>query len=234
MKRLTFLAIAATLFAFGCKKEDVVKPDRGRSYVHILGALEADTFNITIDYYNSNDVVINDFYHHRNFPMQGYADLEAGGTPDEFGNGKMYVTLSSQPFANLAPDTVMTPKTLVLERDARSTICFVDSFGTKTIVKYDDVLPTADATNSQVRFINLRSQIASASLTSTDAAANIGGVNFLSASAFGPVAAGFHTFEVKDGSGNVLTSATVNVSPYTTYTFYVSGTSGPQLNYFAH
>ncbi|MEY3443867.1 MAG: hypothetical protein RLZZ519_2148, partial [Bacteroidota bacterium] len=82
MRRLFALTLIATaLLAVGCKEDDPTNPERSRSYLHIVDAVAADTFNLTFDYYNVNDVVIKDFVFQRNFPIVGYADMEAGGAP---------------------------------------------------------------------------------------------------------------------------------------------------------
>ena len=234
MKRLTLLSAILMLFAFGCKEKDPIVPDRGRSLVHILGGMEEDSIRVTFDYFNADDVVIDNFYHHRNFPMVGYADLEAGGIPDEFGNGKLYLSLSRKPFANIAADTIMQAREFVLAKDARTTVCFVDSFGSGTYVKFDDAPGATDANNSQVRFINLASSLSTATLTTTTNAVNIGGVGFMTASPFVSMPSGWHDFELKNASGAVLQTVTFNVSPYSTFTFYVSGTNTIGLERFTH
>ncbi len=234
MKRLPLIALAALLFASGCKEKDPVKPDRGRSYLHILGAVDADSLRVTLDYYNASDVVINDFYYHRNFPIRGYADLEAGGTPDEFGNGKLLVSLSAQPFANVTEDTVMAPRAIELVRDEKSTICFVDSFGTNILLKFKDTPAVPDADFAQVRFLNLSSAQPTATLTTDGGAFNIGGIPFMSDSDFMAVPDGQYNVEVRDASGITLQTLPIFINGYTTYTFYVSGSGTPALNYFTH
>ena len=222
------------LLFFGCKEEEPVQPDRGRSYLHLLGAVEADSFRVTLDYWNADDVVINDYNYLRNFPLRGYADLEAGGTPDEFGNGKLYVTLSKQIFANVTPDTLMDPKELVLNRDEKATLCLVDSFGEYTILKIKDELGQPDADNAQIRFINLSSAHATASLTTDNADFTIGSVPFMQASPFQAVADGQYNLEVRDANGTVVQSLPLFVNGYTSYTFFVSGTTSQRLAYFTH
>lgn len=234
MKRLPIIALAAILFAFGCKEKDPVKPDRGRSYLHVLGAVESDSLRVTLDYYNATDVVIDNFFYHRNFPIRGYADLEAGGTPDEFGNGELRVSLSAQPFANVAPDTLMAPRAIELIRDEKSTICFVDSFGTPILVKYKDTYGAADADNAMIRFLNLSSAQPSATLTTDSGGFSITGIPFLGNSEFVPVPDGQYNVEVRDAGGVVVQTLPIFINGYTTYTFYVSGAGTPALQYFTH
>lgn len=235
MNRILLMALAFTLLSLGCKKEeDVVKPDRGRSYVHLLGAVNTDTFDVGIDYYNSRDLVIEDFYYHRNFPMVGYADMEAAGIPDSFGNGKLFFSLSRQPFANQSRDTIMQPRSVVFDRDAKATICFADSFGTKILVKYNDLLPAIDTANAMIRFLNLSAPVTSAELSTSDGAANFAGVAFAGESPFQAVAPGLRTFEVRDGNGSLVTTLDVDVNPSLVYTFYLSGSSNKQLRFFLH
>lgn len=234
MKRLPIIALAALLFTFGCKEKDPVKPDRGRSFLHILGAVDSDSMRVTLDYYNANDVVIDDFYYHRNFPIRGYADLEAGGKPDEFGNGKLLVSLNTQPFANIVEDTLMAPRAIELVRDEKATICFVDSFGTPILLKVKDTPGLADADNAQVRFMNLSSAQGAVSLTTSGGAFNISGITFLGNSEFQAVPDGQYDVQVRDAGGNVIATLPLFINGYTTYTFYVSGTGTPVLQYYIH
>jgi hypothetical protein len=234
MKLLSIIALAALLFTFGCKEKDPVKPDRGRSFLHILGAVDEDSTRVTLDYYNANDVVIDDFFYHRNFPIRGYADLEAGGAPDEFGNGKLFVSLNKQPFANIVEDTLMVPRAIELVRDEKATICFVDSFGTTVLLKLKDTPAVPDADFAQVRFLNLSSANATASLTTSGGLFNIGGIPFMGNSDFMAVPDGQVDVEVRDAGGNVLATLPIFINGYTTYTFYVSGTATPELQYFTH
>jgi hypothetical protein len=234
MKRLSFIALAALLLTAGCKEDVTVKPDRGRSFLHILGAVEADSMRVTLDYFNANNVVIDDFYYHRNFPIRGYADLEAGGKPDEFGNGKLLISLSSQPLANVAPDTAMAPRAIELVRDEKATICFVDSMGTTVLLKIKDTYNAPDADFAQVRFVNLSSAQPTASLTTDNGAFSIGGIPFMGNSEFMAVEDGLYNVEVRDAGGAVLQTLPLFINGYTTYTFYVSGRGTPELQYFAH
>ena len=230
MRRLLIFALfATTLLAVGCKKDEPVAPDRPRTFLHILSAVPADTFDLTLDYYNSDDVVIKDFVFGRNFPIVGYADLEASGTPDEFGNGKLYSMLSYQPFLNAPADTLMAPKTLVLETDDKSTICFGDSMGTITYLKVKDSYSFPDGTQAAIRFINLSNGNATASLTEVNSGISIPNVNHWSASDFVNFQDGQYELQFTDANGTAHGSINMWIGGGTAYTFYAVGNT---LGYF--
>lgn len=230
MRRLLIFALfATTLLAAGCKKDDPVAPDRPRTFLHVLSAIQADTFDLTLDYFNADDVVIKDFVFGRNFPIVGYADLEASGTPDEFGNGKLFSMLSSQPFLNVAADTLMSPKAIVLEADEKSTICYGDSLGTITYLKLKDTYSFPDDVTTSVRFINLSNANATASLGELNGAISIPNVNHWSASDFVNFSHGQYELQFIDANGAPGASINMWLSGNTAYTFYAVGNT---LGYF--
>jgi hypothetical protein len=152
MKRsIVFALIATALLAIGCKKEDPTPPVKDRTLLHIVSLVSSDTFDLTFDYFNADDVVIDDFVFLRNFPIIGYADLEAGGTPDEFGNGKLYLSASRQRFIDVKPDTLMPPRNIVLTKDEKSTICLGDSAGKLRFLKIKDEFSFPHDTITELR-----------------------------------------------------------------------------------
>lgn len=228
------LLLATTVLGTGCKEEGPVPVDRQRSYLHILGGAAVDTFDITFDYYNADNVVIKNFYYQRNFPIQGYADLQATRQPDEFGNGKMWMLAQRQPFANVAPDTILGPEELFLTPDEQATLCFADSMGTLVTLKIADNVSFPNDTTAMVRFINLGPETGSAGLTTVDGSLNNMGVGFLQYTDFLPVNRGSRTFEVRDSANAVVSSAGYWLYGRKAYTFYLSGNGSGNLDYFVH
>ncbi len=229
------LLLLATSVLTSCNNdEDPVPVDRQRSYLHILGAADVDTFNITFDYFNTADVVIKDFYYRRNWPIQGYADLQAGGTPDEFGNNKLFVVGTRSSFVNVPIDTVMQPTDIVLAPDEQSTLCIADSMGTLVTLKIVDNISFPNDTSALVRFINLAPEQASAGLSSTDGSFIQSGVGFLQHTDFQPVPTGASVFEVSDTSGTVTSSLIYDLRPGKAYSIYLSGNGNGILDYFVH
>lgn len=232
MRRLFALTlIATTLLAVGCKKDDPTNPDRSRTYLHIVDAVIADTFNLTFDYYNVNDVVIKDFVFHRNFPIVGYADMEAGGTPDEFGNGKLYLTASRQPFLDVAPDTIMAPREVELVKDEKSTIVLADSANSVRFLKIKDEFTFATDTTAGIRFINVSNLHPTATLASADGAIAIPNVAFWDNSDFAYFPHGQYDIELRDSNGGVMMTISLWLSGKTAYSFFVAGNT---LGYFIH
>jgi hypothetical protein len=232
MRRSIALALfAAALLAVGCKKDDPTVEDKGRTFLHVVSAVPNDTFNITFDYWNADDVVIKDFVYRRNFPIVGYADMEAGGTPDEFGNGKLYLSASRQPFIDIAPDTLMPPRDILLTKDEKSTICIADSAGSMRFLKIKDEFDFATDTTTAIRFINLSNTQVTASLASADGSINIANVAFWNSSTYSNAPHGQYTVELRDGSGTVLSSVSLWLGGRTAYSFFAVGNS---LDYFIH
>ncbi|MEM7039488.1 MAG: hypothetical protein AAF570_21115 [Bacteroidota bacterium] len=231
MRRYSVFLLALLLIV-GCKEDPPETPDRGRTFLHLLSGAEVDTFDVTFDYFNADDQVIKDFHWMRNFPISGYADMEAGGEPDEFDNGKLFMTITRQPFANLPADTVMMPMDLILERDQEATMCIVDSFGEITLLKFVDEYSTSPGM-ANVRFINLASGQPVAGLTTASGDLNISNVSFMEASAWTTVPAGVQMVELRDTSGTAVVSQNLWLNSSGVYTFYVSGSS-PSLDHFIH
>ena len=226
------------LFLAGCKdKTEFPQPVFANSYLHIVsGATVVDTFSMVFDYYNVSDVVISNYYLMKNWPMQGYAELTAGGVPDEFGNGKIYLHAIKyhSPTWDLN-DTLFQYKDILLSKDERSTLCFTDSSGNLIALKYtDDYDQDPDSGFANVRFINLKENVATASLTSTNGAVNVPGVNFRSASSFIRVPTGVYTMEARDDSNNNLIGNIGSITIWNkgTFTFYIAanGTLSQFLN----
>jgi hypothetical protein len=224
-----FTMIATALFAVGCKKDDPTNPERSRTYLHIVDAVLADTFNLTFDYYNANDVVIKDFVFQRNFPIVGYADMEAGGTPDEFGNGKLYLTASRQPFIDIAPDTVMEPREMVLAKDEKSTLVLADSASSVRFLKMTDEFSFPNDTTAAIRFINVSNLHATASLVSADGAISVPNVGFWDNSDFINFPHGQYDIELRDANGGTVSTISLWISGQAAYSFYVAGNT---LGYF--
>lgn len=230
MRRLFALTLIATaLLAVGCKKDDPTNPERSRSYLHIVDAVAADTFNLTFDYYNVNDVVIKDFVFQRNFPIVGYADMEAGGAPDEFGNGKMYLTASRQPFIDIAPDTIMDPREMELVKDEKSTMVLADSLGSIRFLKIKDEFSFPTDTTAAIRFVNVSNVHATASLASADGAISVPSIAFWNNSDFINFPHGQYDIELRDANGIVVSTISLWISGRTAYTFYATGNT---LGYF--
>lgn len=228
------LILATTLFSTGCKDDEPVPVDRQRSYLHILGGAAVSDFDITFDYYNADNVVIEDFSYKRNFPIQGYADLQATREPDEFGNGKMYMTTTRQAFVNTPIDTVSPPKELFLVPDEQATLCFADSFGTLVTIKIVDNIEFPNDTTAMVRFINLAPETGTAGLSTTDGSLNNTGLGFLQYTDFLPVNEGVQIFEVLDSSNTVINSNAYYLYGRKGYTFYLSGNGAGDLDFFVH
>lgn len=230
MRLISAFLLLSLFVAFGCKKDDPTKPVRERSYLHILGAAApSDTFNITFDYYNADDIVISGFYYKRNFPLGGYADMMAAGTPDEFGNGKLFMTATKNNIINATPDTILQPIEIVLAADKKATLVLADSLGSLKAKMYADEF--ASQTDANVRFLNLDASIASATLRASNGAWTIGGEAFLSDGTIVTVPAGTYTIEVvNDDTGSVIASiANYTLSSWGGYSFYLGQGSGGEL-----
>lgn len=225
MRAYTAVFLLAILCFAGCKEKDpeVVPPVRERSYLHIVGGAEVPSFDVTFDYYNADNKVIQDFYYQRNFPIEGYADLQAGGFEvDEFGNGQLWLTVSRQDFANQAPDTLGGPEAILLNPDEKSTLCFADSAGTVKIIKVLDEYSFPDGVTAALRFINLSPNVPIASLT-FNGGSEISSVAQFTASGFSTLGDDQMLVEAKDGNGNVLSSVNMWVGGGVAHTFYISG-----------
>ena len=231
---IVLLLLATTVLGTGCKEDPPVNVDRERSFLHILGGAAVDTFDITFDYYNADNVVISNFYYMRNFPIQGYADLQATRPEDEFGNGKNWMTAHRQPFANVAPDTVLGPEELFLAPNEQATLCFADSLGKLVTLKISDNISFPNDTSAMVRFINLAPETSMAGLSTADGSLNNLGVGFLQYTDFLPVNPGARTVEVRDSSNAIVSSAGYWLNGRKAYTFYLSGNGSGILDYFVH
>lgn len=232
MRRLIAFSLIATVFlAIGCKKDEPTPPSTDRTLLHIVSVVPNDTFDLTFDYYNADDVVIKDFVYGRNFPIVGYADMLASGTPDAYGNGKLYLSASRQPFIDIKPDTLMPPRDLILEKDQKSTVCIADSAGLMRFLKIKDEFDFATDTTNAVRFINLSNNQAIASLTSTNGNIAISNVAFWTNTAFSNFPHGQYDLELKDSNGTVLSSIGMWLGGRTAYTFFAVGNT---LGYFTN
>ncbi len=217
--------------AVGCKKDDPTTPVKDRSFMHVVSVVPNDTFDLTFDYFNSDDVVIDDFIYLRNFPIIGYADLEASGVPDEFGNGKLFLSASKQYYINVKPDTLMPPRDLILAKDEKSTICLGDSMGKLRFLKIKDEFSFGTDTTSAIRFLNLSNGQATASLEATNGALSIPGVAFWSSSQFSNLPHGTYDLELHDAAGALLQTVTVRLNGRTAYSFFAVGNT---LDYFVN
>lgn len=235
MRLISAFLLLSLLLAFGCKDDDTVTPVRERSYLHILGAAApSDTFNITFDYYNADDIVINGFFYKRNFPIGGYADMMAAGTPDEFGNGKLLLTITKNNFINATPDTLLQPSEIVLGAEEKATLVIADSLGSMRSRKYLDVYTNnADA---NIRFLNLDASVASATFRASNGAWAVNAAPFLGSGDFIQVPVGVYDIEVvNDDTGNVIaTVSSYSLSNWGAYTFYLGQGSGGELEVFRH
>jgi hypothetical protein len=231
-RSIAFFIIATALLAVGCKKDEITTPSNDRSFVHIVSAVWQDTMDLTLNYYNADDVVIKDFVFGRNYPFVGYADLLAAGTPDEFGNGKLYMGATRQRYINVKIDTLMPPREVVLNKDERSTICIADSMGSMRFLKIkDEAISYATDTTTAVRFINLSNLQATASLGSLDGRISIPNVAFWRNTAHINFPHGQYVMELHDAAGVVLSSTTLWLSGRTAYTFYAVDN---QIAYFVN
>lgn len=240
MRRNVIVILLLTLMVFGaaCKPTEVPPVEHERSYLHILSASQAvGNFDLSFDYWNTEGQVIPDFYYKRNWPLGGYSNLVAGGTPDEFGNGQMFILATQQPFINVDKDTVMAPKPIVLEPNTFSTLCIVDSGGTLAITHITDNFTNPGA-EANVRLINLQAMSGAVGLRSTDGNINIPSVSYRDASDFMRVPEGTYDIEVMDETGStVLTTWNgITVGKGVTYSFYVSGpgSSSSDVAVFVH
>ena len=226
MRPYTAVLLLAILFFVGCKEKDpeVIPPVRERSFLHIVSGVDSAAFDVTFDYFNADNKVIEDFFYQRSFPMEGYADLQAGGFEvDEFGNGQLWLTLSRQIFANEAPDTLGGPEAIVLNPEEKATLCFADSAGTVKLIKVADEYSFPDNITAAVRFINLSPNNAVASLSFDGGAFSIDNVAQYTASPFFPIGDDQLLIEAKDGNGNVLSSVNMWVSGGVAHTYYIGG-----------
>ncbi|MEM0999007.1 MAG: DUF4397 domain-containing protein [Bacteroidota bacterium] len=239
MRAYTAVFLLAMIILAGCndEPEDVIPPVRERSFLHIVGGAETASFDITFDYFNADNKVIEDFFYQRNFPLEGYADLQAAGnTVDTFGNGQLFLTATRQPFANEAPDTIAGPQAVTLMPNEKSTLAFADSAGTLKMLKFTDEYSFPDGATSAIRFINLSPNFPIASLSLSvngNTVAEIANVNALSASNFINVGDDQILVEAKDGNGNLLSSINMWIGGGVAHTFYLSGT-GDGLAVFKH
>jgi hypothetical protein len=233
MKAKWALLILTSLLFAGCAKDpDFEPPSYDNTYLHIVGGSNlVDSFAVVFDYYNADDVVIGKFWHLKQWPSRGYADLTAAGTPDEFGNGKLYLhTIKyNSPVAG-ENDTLINKKDFIMLGEERSTLCFADSSGEMIMVKFLDEygVPATDMIN--VRFINLMETVNSASLTESGGI-NIGGIGPRNASSFVQFPEGIHNLQaINDGNGAPISSINVDLYKGGTYTFFIS--SSGTLSYF--
>jgi len=236
--RLAVLSLSLAVFLgfVGCdKEEDPTPPDWQRSYLHILGAAPAlDSMNIVFDYYNADDVVISGFFYKRNWPISGYADLQAGGTPDDFGNNRLFISVEEQDFVN-GPNIVQAgPKAIVLAPDERSTICIADSAGQMVITKYQDNAPDMSSGVANLRFINLNDGQPLAGIQETNGGFSIANIEFLAASDYVQVAPGTYTVEVTDDAGGVIGTTNAFLTQGVNHTFYLSGTGNGDIDVYTH
>lgn len=229
------LLFLLTLTLAGCKEEPPVEVNRARSYLHIISGADVDPFDVTFNYYNADNIVIDDFFFRRNFPNVGYANLEATDDLDEFGNGEMSLTLSRQIFANEDPDSLLPTEVLVLNPDEQATLCFADSMGTMVTLKIADNYTFADGDNqAKVRFINLASAIDDANLTTATTALNLNGVGFLQFTDFESIDPLYQDFEIRDAGGTLLDGQQVYLYPRTAYTVILGGNGNGTLGWFQH
>lgn len=228
---VVFLLMLAIAFV-GCKKDDPKPPERLRSFMHIVSGAPNKTFDITLDYYNADDLVIRDFDYHRNFPIEGYADLQAAGVPDEFGNGKLFLSAESQPFLNVPATILLEPMEIVLEEEQLSTLYFADSSGQLVFRKVADSysFPTDSAT--AVRFINMSEDNPAANVTTSDGTLNFSGLPFLEATDFVNVARGWYEVEVRDSANAITSTYNWYMQAGSAYTLYLSGSGNGDLKFF--
>lgn len=233
---VVLLSLAVFLGFVGCdKEEDVTPPEFERSYLHILGASTAlDSMNIVFDYFNADDVVISGFYYKRNWPITGYADLQAGGTPDEFGNNPLLISVKEKDFVNSPDITRAGPKAIVLAAEERSTICIADSSGEMVITKYQDNAPDMSAGVCNVRFINLNENQPVAGIQEANGGFTIANINFLAASDYVQIAPGTYPIEVLDDAGGVIGTMNAFFTQGVNHTFYLSGTGSGDLDVYTH
>ena len=237
MRRNIFLILllAVMVSATGCETDPPEPTDFERSYLHVISAAQVSNFDLAFDYWNTEGQVIPDFDYNRNWPLGGYANLVAGGQPDEFGNGKLYVLATRQPFINVPIDTVMQPTPIILAPQAYATLVIVDSAGTLAIDLFED---NYDAPGGEVnlRLINLKDGSGNVGLRSTDGSINLSNVGYRTASDFIRVPAGVYDMEVVDESGaTVLTIWNArNLGAGVTYSFYLSGSGSSDLSMYSH
>lgn len=241
MNKIIFLSATLLLvFVASCKKDNTIDPNRGRSALHILSASQnKDTFDLNFNYFNVSNTVIGRFYFNRNWPLEGYADLEEGGTADEFGNGRIWMvgTKTSTVFG-VPDDTVLKERALILTKDEKSTLCFADSSGEIAVVKFKDEFTVPDTGKTAVRFINLHEAYSATSLlSSNNTNINLAGTAFLGASAFVTVTRGVYSFIVRDDVGTTVigSSGNVNFEGEGVYTVFFTDDNGtPVVNWFKH
>lgn len=229
------LLILLALSLVGCKEEDPVEVNRARSYLHIASAADGDPFDITFDYYNADNVVIDDFFYRRNFPNVGYANLEATDALDEYGNGALWLSLSRQPFANDPPDTILAPTEMMLVGEEKASLFLVDSLGTMTLLKLTDNYSFLDTdTFAKVRFINLASEVDDAGFESLDGAVSQAGVGFLQNTDFVNASPFAQDFEIKDAAGSVIANQNIYLYPRAAYTVFLGGSGTGTVGWYKH
>ena len=229
-----FLLFLLVIVLVGCKEEDPIDMLDSRSYLHVLGGASIADFDVVFDYYGGDNVVITDFSYHRNFPIEGYASLQATRTPDVYGNGKMWLSAIRSPFSNLPPDTLLQPEELELVAEEKATLCFADSLGHLVTVKMVDSLTILDSSKAYVRFVNLAADQVWAHFYLADSSYSQDSVGFLQYTDFVPVPSGYQTFEVSHSSSTVMNSLSATLYESRFYTYYLSGSGSGNLNNFVH
>lgn len=238
MRRILVFSVLGFFAVSGCKeRNDFDPPEFKDSWFHVASASSlVDTFSVIFDYWSVDDVVIPDYWFQKNWPISGYAELTAGGEPDEFGNGKLYVhavKYISFPGIN---DTLGRKKDIILEPDGKSSGFFADSSGEVIFLKYEDTFTPPASGNTLVRFVNLEESVSSATLNATAGGAlNISGISFRSASAYSEIASGTYTLQVVDeGTGSPVNTTTLDIAEGGAYTFYLGGAGSGSMAYYRH
>lgn len=238
MKLWYFVGLSLILAISACKpNDDFVDPNRQRSFLHIVNAsADNDTFDITFDYYNANNLVISSFYFNRNWPFSGYASLEEGGKADTFGHGKLWVVASvPSGVIGVDDDTIMEPKSIELVAEEKSTMCLVDSGGEMVVMKFVDDYSLPMDTFALIRFINLKQEVVTANMASGDGVINVPSVAFGAASTYATVPRGNYSLKVDDGTTTLVTIPSVDLKKGEVYTFYLAGKAANYgLEHFVH
>lgn len=234
---LFLLVIVAFLSACnGGSKVD--PPEWGRSNLHIVNVSETGgTFDLIFDYFNATTNVITSMEYQRNWPIEGYADLQEAGEPAEDGSGLLYIMGFTQVPLGGTPDTIYGPKTTRLNEDEFATMCFYDSSGQMSTVKFTDVYATPADSDSVavVRFINLKEDVTSAGMRNAGATLDIPNISWRSASDFRTWTSGTYMVEVYDtGTGSAIYTSSMEFEMGKVYTFVLSGTSSADVTWYKH
>ena len=239
MRHSLIICLLSLMVVTGCKKEEFVPIERERTALHIVGAaIIPASYDLNLDYFNVGTTVIDSFFYMRNWPTQGYADLESAGTEiDEFDNGKLFFT-GTRENALGEIDTVFAQTDIQLLPNASASMFMYNDSGELKMSLIPDVLPVVADTMAAFRFANFNENFPSVSLQFQVTGSLISGVGFTTASGFsGLETPGNYVVDVIDDANGAIIATVGNVSLQAgkVYTYYLTGTlNSPNLGSYWH